>query len=152
ADASLALRRVHAHRRRELRRDGARRRDGAGVGDLLAAGAARRAPAHRDLPVRAAVRREAARREGGGVSPMARAPRKPAKPRLLSGGNPQIAMGEGDAPVQAYLDAMPDWRRAVGRKLDALITRTVPGVKKAVKWNSPFYGVEGQGWFLDFHT
>jgi hypothetical protein len=74
-----------------------------------------------------------------------------AKPRLLSGGNPQIAKGEGDAPVQAYIAAIPDWKRDVGRRLDALIERTVPRVRKAVKWNSPFYGVEGQGWFLNFH-
>ena len=78
--------------------------------------------------------------------------RKTAKPVLLSGGNPQIAMADGDAPVQAYIAAMPGWRRDVGRRLDRLIERTVPGVRKAVKWNSPFYGVEGQGWFLDFHT
>ena len=82
--------------------------------------------------------------------------RKPAaarrkKPVLLSGGNPQIAKGDGDAPVQAYIAAMPGWKRDVGRRLDALIVRTVPGVRKAVKWNSPFYGVEGQGWFLNFH-
>jgi hypothetical protein len=75
----------------------------------------------------------------------------PAKPVLLSGGNPQIAKGEGDGPVQAYIAAMPGWKQAVGRRLDALIERTVPGVRKAVKWNSPFYGVEGQGWFLNFH-
>ncbi len=75
-----------------------------------------------------------------------------AKPVLLSGGNPQIAKAEGDAPVQVYIAAMPGWKSDVGRRLDALITRTVPGVKKAVKWNSPFYGVEGQGWFLDFHV
>jgi hypothetical protein len=73
------------------------------------------------------------------------------KPALLSGGNPQIAKGDGDAPVQAYLAAMPGWKSDVGRRLDALIARTVPGVRKAVKWNSPFYGVEGQGWFLSFH-
>jgi hypothetical protein len=72
-------------------------------------------------------------------------------PKLLSGGNPQIAKGEGDAPVQAYLAAMPGWKSAAGRRLDRLVERTVPGVKKAVKWNSPFYGVEGQGWFLSFH-
>lgn len=71
---------------------------------------------------------------------------------LLSGGNPQIAKGEGDAPVQAYIGAMPDWKRAVGRRLDALIVRTVPSVRKAVKWNSPFYGIETQGWFLSFHV
>jgi hypothetical protein len=73
------------------------------------------------------------------------------EPRLLSGGNPQIPKGDGDAPVQAYIAAMPGWKRDVGRRLDALVTRTVPGVRKAVKWNSPFYGVEGQGWFLSFH-
>jgi hypothetical protein len=74
-----------------------------------------------------------------------------AKPALLSGGNPQIAKGYGDAPVQAYIAAMPGWKSDVGRRLDALIVRTVPGVHKAVKWNSPFYGIEGQGWFLSFH-
>jgi hypothetical protein len=78
--------------------------------------------------------------------------RRAAKPVLLAGGNPQIAKGEGDAPVQAYIAAMPAWKRDVGRRLDALVVRTVPGVRKAVKWNSPFYGVEGQGWFLNFHT
>src|SRR5687767_15869852 len=78
--------------------------------------------------------------------------RNAAKPALLAGGNPQIAKAEGDAPVQAYIAAMPGWKRDVGRRLDALIVRTVPGVRKAVKWNSPFYGVEGQGWFLSFHT
>jgi hypothetical protein len=72
--------------------------------------------------------------------------------RLLSGGNPQIAMADGDAPVQAYIAAMPGWKRDVGRRLDALIVRSVPNVQKAVKWNSPFYGIEGQGWFLSFHT
>ncbi|MFC6488908.1 DUF1801 domain-containing protein [Nitratireductor sp. GCM10026969] len=77
----------------------------------------------------------------------------PAKPVLLSGGNPQIPKGYGDAPVQAYIAAMPGWKSDVGRRLDALIERVVPGVRKAVKWNSPFYGVEdeGQGWFLSFH-
>jgi hypothetical protein len=73
------------------------------------------------------------------------------KPALLAGGNPQIAKAEGDAPVQAYIAAMPGWKRDVGRRLDALIVRTVPGVRKAVKWNSPFYGVEGLGWFLSVH-
>lgn len=75
----------------------------------------------------------------------------PAKPILLAGGNPQIAKGEGDAPVQAYIAAMPGWKAGVGRRLDALIVSTVPSVHKAVKWNSPFYGLEGQGWFLSFH-
>ncbi len=73
------------------------------------------------------------------------------EPTLLSGGNPQIAKGDGDAPVQAYIAAMPGWKRDVGRRLDALIVRTVPDVRKAVRWNSPFYGIEGQGWFLSFH-
>ena len=71
--------------------------------------------------------------------------------RLLSGGNPQIPKADGDAPVQAYIAAMPGWKRDVGQRLDALIVRTVPGVRKAVRWNSPFYGVEGQGWFLGLH-
>ena len=75
-----------------------------------------------------------------------------AKPALLAGGNPQIAKADGDAPVQAYIAAMPGWKRDTGRRLDALIVRTVPGVRKAIKWNSPFYGVEGQGWFLSFHV
>ena len=71
---------------------------------------------------------------------------------LLSGGNPQIAKGDGDAPVQAYIAAMPGWKRDLGRRLDAIIVRSVPHVRKAVKWNSPFYGIEGQGWFLSFHV
>lgn len=79
-------------------------------------------------------------------------PAGPAKPALLAGGNPQIAKAEGDAPVQAYIAAMPGWKSRVGRRLDTLIVRTVPGVRKAVKWNSPFYGIGGQGWFLSFHT
>ena len=73
------------------------------------------------------------------------------KPTLLSGGNPQIAKADGDAPVKTFIAAMPGWKRDVGRRLDALIVRTVPDVRKAVKWNSPFYGVEGQGWFLSYH-
>jgi len=73
-------------------------------------------------------------------------------PVLLSGGNPQIAKADGDAPVQQYIAAMPGWTRAIGERLDALITRSVPGVRKAVKWNSPMYGLEGQGWFLSFHV
>ena len=83
------------------------------------------------------------------------APKSPsrtaAKPKLLSGGNPQIAKAYGDAPVQAYIAAMPGWKSEVGRRLDALITRTVPDVHKAVKWNSPLYGIEDQGWFLGIH-
>src|SRR6187455_498566 len=73
------------------------------------------------------------------------------KPKLLAGGNPQIAKADGDTPVQAYIAAIPGWKRDVGSRLDALITRTVPGVHKAVKWNSPLYGLEGQGWFLGIH-
>jgi hypothetical protein len=73
------------------------------------------------------------------------------KPKLLAGGNPQIAKGDGDLPVEAYIAAMPDWKQDLGRRLDALIVRTVPNVRKAVRWNSPFYGIEGQGWFLSFH-
>jgi hypothetical protein len=73
------------------------------------------------------------------------------KPKLLSGGNPQIAKGDGDAPVQAYIAVMPGWKSDVGRRLDALIERTVPDVRKAMKWNSPLYGMEGRGWFLGVH-
>lgn len=73
------------------------------------------------------------------------------RPVLLSGGNPQIAKGYGDAPVQAYIAAMPEWKSAVGAQLDRIIVAEVPAVQKAVKWNSPFYGLEGQGWFLSFH-
>jgi hypothetical protein len=80
-----------------------------------------------------------------------KAPAKRAKPKLLSGGNPQIAKGDGDAPVQAYIAAMPGWKGEVGRSVDAIITRAVPRVRKAVKWNSPFYGAQGQDWFLSFH-
>src|SRR5688572_6524975 len=72
--------------------------------------------------------------------------------KLLSGGNPQIAKADGDAPVQAYIAAMPGWKRDLGKRLDALIARSVPKVRKAVKWNSPLYGIEGQGWFLGFHV
>ncbi|NMB62691.1 MAG: DUF1801 domain-containing protein [Chloroflexi bacterium] len=83
---------------------------------------------------------------------MSKSPKEiPAKVVLLAGGNPQIAKADGNAPVQAYIDAMPEWKHAIGRYLDELIVRNVPNVRKAVKWNSPFYGVEGQGWFLNFH-
>ena len=75
-----------------------------------------------------------------------------AKPKLLSGGNPQVPKGDGDAPVQAYIAAIPGWQREVAVRLDAIILRAVPGVKKAVRWNSAFYGVEGKGWFLSFHV
>lgn len=74
-----------------------------------------------------------------------------AKPTLLAGGNPQIPKADGEAAVQAYVAAMPSWKGDLGRRLDALVTKTVPGVRKAVRWNTPFYGSEGQGWFLGFH-
>ncbi|MBK8228226.1 MAG: DUF1801 domain-containing protein [Flavobacteriales bacterium] len=74
------------------------------------------------------------------------------KVKLLSGGNPQIAKGDGDAPVQAYIAAMPGWKRAIGERLDALLEEHIPKLQKAVKWNSPFYGVEGQGWFIATHV
>ncbi|NJD11141.1 MAG: DUF1801 domain-containing protein [Gemmatimonadetes bacterium] len=85
-------------------------------------------------------------REGGDV-----AANVPAEPTLLAGGNPQVARGDGDNAVRQYIEAMPGWKRAVGRRLDALIGRTVPGVSRAVRWNSPFYGIMGQGWLLSFH-
>ena len=72
------------------------------------------------------------------------------KPKLLTGGNPQIPKADGDAPVQAYIAAMPEWKSEVGRLFDTIIARTVPNVRKAVRWNNPFYGVEGKGWFLSF--
>jgi hypothetical protein len=83
------------------------------------------------------------------IAPMSgKAPRKP---KLLSGGNPQIAKADGDEPVQAYIAAMPGWKSDAGREFDAIITRALPSVKKAVRWNSPFYGIEGEGWFLGLH-
>ena len=83
--------------------------------------------------------------------PAKKSAQRPAKPTLLSGGNPQIAKADGDTPVQAYIAAMPGWKSDVGHRLDTLIARTVPGVRRAVKWNSPFYGIEGQGFFLGLH-
>ena len=97
------------------------------------------------------IHTKAISRKKAGAKAKARAGK--AKPlKLLSGGNPKIAKGDGDAPVQAYIAAMPGWKREVGKRLDAIITRTVPKVRKAVKWNSPFYGIEGKGWFLSFHV
>jgi hypothetical protein len=93
-----------------------------------------------------AAKKSAARR-GPAKSPTAEG----ARVKLLSGGNPQIPKGQGDGPVQAYIAAIPGWKRKLGRRIDALIVRTVPGVQKAVKWNSPFYGRDNQGWFLSFH-
>ena len=103
-------------------------------------------------------KRKSATRSARKVSSNSKSKAKPIKARkgkkvvLLSGGNPQIAKADGDAPVQAYIAAIPGWKRDVGKRLDALITRTVPRVRKAVKWNSPFYGIERQGWFLSFHV
>ena len=74
------------------------------------------------------------------------------KPKLLSGGNPQIPKGYGDPPVQAYIAAMPGWKSETGRRIDAIVEKAVPGVRKAVKWNSPFYGMEDDLWFLSFHV
>lgn len=88
-------------------------------------------------------------------APKAGAKAKPGKGKkvvLLSGGNPQIAKADGDAPVQAYIAAMPGWKSGLGKRLDALIVKSVPNVRKAVRWNSPFYGIEGHGWFLSFHV
>src|SRR5262245_66671898 len=105
------------------------------------------------------MRRKSPPKAGAKVKPSARKV-QPIKARkrkegavvLLSGGNPQIAKADGDTPVQAYIAAMPDWKRDLGKRLDALIVRSVPNVCKAVKWNSPFYGIENQGWFLSFHV
>ena len=96
--------------------------------------------------------RKPTRKVGRSAAPRSKGPSGRATPALLSGGNPQIAKAGGDAPVQAYVAAMPGWKSDVGRRLDKLIVRAVPGVRKAVKWNSPFYGIEGQGWFVSFHT
>ncbi len=73
------------------------------------------------------------------------------KPTLLSGGNPQIPKGDGKDPVRAYIEAMPGWKDEVGEKLNEIILRTVPGVSMAVRWNTPFYGIDGRGWFIAFH-
>jgi hypothetical protein len=117
-----------------------------------------RTPAQRAQPAKAAgkttakpARPRAAAKAPSPVPAIGKASATAPKPRLLAGGNPQIAKADGDAPVQAYIAAMPGWKRGVGARLDALIEAGVPGVRKAVKWNSPFYGIEGQGWFLSFH-
>jgi hypothetical protein len=105
-------------------------------------------------PRKSATKSESPPKAGAKAKPGVRSARvsdPAAPPVLLSGGNPQIAKAYGDAPVQAYIAAMPGWKRDVGRRLDALIVRAVPDVYKAVKWNSPFYGIEGQGWFLGIH-
>jgi len=97
----------------------------------------------------AKVAKKRAPKRAGAKARLGASEAKPVK--LLSGGNPQIAKADGDAPVAAYIAAMPGWKRDVGRRLDALIVRNVPNVRKAVRWNTPFYGVEGQGWFLGIH-
>jgi len=104
------------------------------------------------MPVKAKPKRKTTSRATKRKPAVKTAPKSRGKVKLLSGGNPQIAKGDGDAPVQAYIAAMPGWKRDVGKRLDALIVRSVPGVRKAVKWNSPFYGMEGQGWFAGFHV
>jgi hypothetical protein len=101
-------------------------------------------PTRTSKPRRSATKPKSSRKAG--------AKAKPGATVLLSGGNPRIAKAEGDAPVQAYIAGMPGWKRQLGQRLDALIVRSVPHVRKAVKWNSPFYGIEGQGWFLGLHT
>jgi hypothetical protein len=93
---------------------------------------------------------KSARAAGAKVKP--NKARETGKVVLLSGGNPQIAKADGEAPVRDYIAAMPGWKRDLGKRLDALIVRNAPGVRKAVKWNTPFYGIEGQGWFLGFHV
>ena len=101
------------------------------------------------LPAKAGAK---ARQSRSNAKPVEAKKRGEAGVVLLAGGNPQIAKADGDAPVQAYIAAMPGWKRDIGQRLDALIVRHVPHVRKAVKWNSPFYGVEGQGWFLSYHV
>ncbi len=110
----------------------------------------RMAAAKKTVVKKAAVKKAAAKKATVKKSAVTKA--APKAPRLLSGGNPQIAKADGAAPVQAYIDAMPGWKRDIGRRLDALIMATVPTAQRAVKWNSPFYGIAGQGWFVSFHT
>ncbi|HYX34243.1 MAG TPA: DUF1801 domain-containing protein [Oligoflexus sp.] len=112
-------------------------------------GAAKRVATKAAQPRKTGVKTKSRPKAG----PKARQAEGQAKPvKLLSGGNPQIAKGEGDAPVQAYIAAMPGWKQDIGRRLDAIIVRSVPNVHKAVKWNSPFYGIDGEGWFVSFHV
>ncbi|MEI9954486.1 MAG: DUF1801 domain-containing protein [Pseudomonadota bacterium] len=112
-----------------------------------------RRSASKATPKAKSASRASKRREPPGKSKSPpKAGGKAQPPKLLSGGNPRIAKADGDAPVQAYIAALPGWKRDLGRQLDALIVRSVPHVRKAVKWNSPLYGIEGQGWFLGVHT
>jgi len=112
-------------------------------------GAAKTSAAKKTTAKKGAATTAAAKRPAAARTPMRKS--TTGAPALLSGGNPQIAKGDGDAPVQAYIAAMPDWKREIGVWVDAVVSRAVPHVRKAVKWNSPFYGVEGKGWFLAFH-
>src|SRR4249919_3473273 len=111
-----------------------------------------RAPSSNNRKLAPTKPKGAARKRGRSAAAKSKSPLGAAKPALLAGGNPQIAKADGDAPVQAYIAAMPGWKRDVGSRLDALIVRAAPGVRKAVKWNSPLYGIEGQGWFMSFHV
>ena len=122
---------------------------GAKVKAKAKARSASRAATARKTKARAAKSVSASTRAGTRAG--SKADSKAKKVVLLSGGNPQIPKGDGDAPVQAYIAAMPGWKRDLGKRLDALVERTVPNVHKAVKWNSPFYGIEGRGWFLSLH-
>ena len=112
---------------------------------------AKKAPAKKASTKKASAKKVSTKKASAKKATAKKASTKKA-PVLLAGGNPQIAKGDGDAPVQAYIAALPGWKHEAGRNLDALIERTLPGVCKAVKWNSPFYGVEGQGWFLGLHA
>ena len=116
---------------------------------LVRAAVAQNGPPATKSPPKAETKADAKAKPGASKVKAGASKVKPVK--LLSGGNPQIAKADGDAPVQAYIAAMPGWKRDVGRRLDALIVRTLSGVRKAIKWNTPFYGVEGQGFFLGFH-
>ncbi len=105
---------------------------------------------------KAAVKKAAVKKATAANAPAAKAKpslewKAPKEVKLLSGGNPQIPKGDGEAPVAAYIAAMPEWKRDIGERIDALVVRAVPRVKKAVRWNTPFYGVEGKGWFLGYH-
>src|SRR3546814_9298384 len=166
AGPPLAVYHLHGGRRRHLRHVG-RGEGTCRMGIFRAAVSARLAHAHRPVHVHAAlclqVARRAAHQHAGVRAMVGKASNKPkkaakkgdgSKPVLLSGGNPQIPKGNGEAPVRAYLDAMPGWKQGVGRRLDALVERTVPDVRKAVKWNSPLYGAPDappDPWFLSLH-
>jgi hypothetical protein len=103
------------------------------------------------MPTARTKKSPARKRSAAPAAPVATTRPAKGKVRLLSGGNPQIAKADGDAPVRAYIAAMPGWKRGVGERLDGIITAAVPGVRKAVKWNSPLYGIAGSGWFVGFH-